>query len=360
MTTPQLPSEADCIVFEKPGQVQTGRHPLPACGPDEMLLETLYSMISPGTELRMLDGHYGAEGNFPYIPGYNSISRVLSLGSEVKGWRVGDLVSAINAKPNPKIKGMYGAHASHQVTTTTADQRPVLLPAGANPLDYVITELASISYRGMTAARPRANESVVVIGQGMIGALSAAWFVASGCRVCVIDLEESRLARATGFGAALGIKGDAPDIVDRVRLFSSGGADIVVEASGSTGGIELAFALARCKPQNNAPTYMREPIHFYNGEWPRLVFQANYLDRVPFDPHAAFAGEGAIFLAPSDRGLEDRTRVVESLRSQRIEASRFVDKVLPFTEAADAYQGLKSRKYFSVVFDWTQGRKTTP
>ncbi len=33
----------------------------------------IVSAISPGTEIRMLAGHYGAAGKFPYVPGCNAI-----------------------------------------------------------------------------------------------------------------------------------------------------------------------------------------------------------------------------------------------------------------------------------------------
>lgn len=45
------------------------------------------------------------------------------------------------------------------------------LPAGADPWHYVVTEIAAISWRGVTAAFPAPGETAVVVGQGLIGAL---------------------------------------------------------------------------------------------------------------------------------------------------------------------------------------------
>ena len=75
-----LPTTATAIRFDREQTVSLGSHPLPACGPSDLVVETLYTMISPGTELRMLAGHYGAAGRFPYVPGYNSIARVIATG----------------------------------------------------------------------------------------------------------------------------------------------------------------------------------------------------------------------------------------------------------------------------------------
>jgi 2-desacetyl-2-hydroxyethyl bacteriochlorophyllide A dehydrogenase len=348
-----LPTHATAIVFNSPKEISLVSHRLPEFGPADIVTETLYTCVSPGTELRMLAGHYGAENQFPYLPGYNSIGRVLAVGPQARGYRVGDLVSAINPKGNPDIKALYGAHASHQVLATDIDQRPVLLPEGARGLDYAVTEIASISYRGVTAARPRRGETALVIGQGMIGAFSAAWLVAAGCRVGVIDLEASRLERARGFGAANTIAAAQPDTLDRALLFTRFGADIVVEASGSTPGVTLAYQLVRQKPRMPAGQYVREPIHFFAGDWPRLVWQANYLEDVALHPHGCQISEGITTIAPGDRGIEDRHRVIEEIRRGALRSADFIDRVASPCEAADAYAGLQSRKHFSVVFDWS-------
>lgn len=348
------PNTAQAIVFTSLGEVSLTHHSLPECGPSDIVTETLYSTISPGTELRMLAGLYGAAGQFPYVPGYNSIGRVLQVGENAKGYRVGDLVSSINPRPNPDIKSLYGAHASHQVLATDIDQRPVLLPNGATPLDYCFTEIASISYRGITAARPQPGETALVIGQGMIGAFSAAWLVAAGCRVGVIDLEQSRLDRARTFGVATTITAAQPDTLERAMIFTRHGADIVVEASGSTPGVKLAYQLLRRKPMMPAGQYVREPIHYFAHDWPRLVWQANYLEDVALNPHGCLVSEGVTTIAPGDRGIEDRHRVIEAIRRGQIKATDFIDQLVSPAEAPAAYASLQARKHFSVVFDWSK------
>ncbi len=346
--------EVNAIIFTAPGEVSLTQCSLPECGPTDVLTETLYTTVSPGTELRMLAGLYGAAGQFPYVPGYNSIGRVLQVGEKALGYRVGDLVSCINPRPTPGIKFMYGAHSSHQVHATDIDQRPVLLPDGVNPCDYCIAEIASISYRGVTAARAQAGETAIVIGQGMIGAFSAAWLVAAGCRVSVIDLEQSRLDRARKFGVATTIIAGQPDTLDRAMIFTRHGADIVVEASGSTPGVKLAYQLLRRKPMMPAGQYVREPVHYFAHDWPRLIWQANYIEDVPVNPHGCLVSEGVTTLAPGDRGIEDRHRVIEAIRRGQLKATDFIDQLVSPNEAPAAYAGLQSRKYFSVVFDWSK------
>ncbi len=344
---------ANVVLFEDINRVGLGTALLKPCGPDEIVTETLYSTISPGTELRMLGGHYGAAGKFPYVPGYTSIGRVIAVGERAGAWRVGDLVSARNTSLFEGTGTLYGAHSSHQVLKINDTDKPVLLPAGIAPLDYVLTEVGAIGLRGVEAAAAKPGETAVVVGQGLIGALSTAWLALHGCRVIAVDLEQARLERALRNGAAFAVSPSEPEFLNRVQVICNGGADIVVEASGTSAGVETAFKLLRKKPQNYSSEYTVEPILFYGGNWPRLLFQANYLEPLPWQPDKCIPGEAATFITPRDRGVEERQRVIEHTRAGRFRAADFVEKVFPWQEAPEAYAALRERRIFSAVLDWT-------
>ena len=51
------------IIYDGVDQVRFGDVTLPELGSRQILAKTLYTFVSPGTELRVLAGHYGAEGN---------------------------------------------------------------------------------------------------------------------------------------------------------------------------------------------------------------------------------------------------------------------------------------------------------
>ncbi len=344
------------IVFNTPGEISLGEFELGPCRPTDIIVRTLYTMVSSGTELRVLAGHYGSAGKFPLIPGYSLVGEVTFIGEEAKGFRVGDLVTCRNPRPVPGINSQWGGQASHHVYATSGEDRPVLLPAGAKPLDYVIAEISAISFRGVEAAAPRPGEAAVVIGQGLIGAFSAAWLHARGCRVIVTDIEDRRLERALKWGASAAVNGRAGDAEERLGLLLNGGADIVVESSGTATGAMLAYKLLRKKPQAYGTEYKVEPIGFYHGDWPRLIMQANYLDKVTLNPFEFVPGEGVIILAPKDRGVEDRQRTVEAISRGQISASNFIDKPISYQQAPEAYKALRDdkNKNFSLVFDWTQ------
>lgn len=343
------------IVFHAPGEITLRKFELGPCDPTNIVVRTLYTMVSTGTELRVLAGLYGAAKNFPLIPGYAVIGEVIAAGAEVKGYRVGDLVTGRNPRPVPGIKSQWGGQASQHVYVTKGEDRSVVLPHGAKPLDFVIAEVSAISLRGVTAAKPKPGETAVVLGQGVIGAFSAAWLHARGCRVIVADLEAGRLQRALAWGAAAAVNITAGNAAERILTLCDGGADIVVETSGTSAGAKLACQLVRPQPPIVSAEYRVEPMSSY-GNWARLVFQAGYLEEIPINPASFFAGEGLTILTPSDRGIEDRQAVVEALRRGVIRAADFVQRVTPFTDAPQAYLALRDDKNcnFSLVFDWTK------
>jgi threonine dehydrogenase-like Zn-dependent dehydrogenase len=311
-------------------------------------------MVSSGTELRTL-----GETTAPQIPGYASISEIVEVGEKVKGYQVGDLVSGRSCpRIIPGINSPCGGHASFHVFPATGEDRPVILPPGAKPLDYIVSELGAITIRGVEGADPQPGESCIVVGQGMIGALSAAWFHSRGCKVIVTDVEQRRLDRAMKWGAYAAVK-SGPDARERLLAYVNRGADIVVEGSGSSPGFLLALQLIRPTPQGfsgSTPQYRGETIGRMRTSWPRLVLQASYQKEVPLHPHGFFPGEGLTCITPSDRSWEDRQRSVEGLRQGQIKSADFIDKIVSYREAPEAYVGLRDDKNanFSLVFDWSK------
>ena len=88
------------VIFTSPGQVSVSEEALPEMAPDQVLVQTLYSAISPGTELLVYRGQFpqdlpvdesipSLEGEFryPLRYGYSAIGRVVAVGSLVEpGW----------------------------------------------------------------------------------------------------------------------------------------------------------------------------------------------------------------------------------------------------------------------------------
>ena len=336
--------QTQAIVFAAPHVVELSSFEMLPLAPHALLVKTHYSLVSSGTELRVLAGHYGAEGKFPLVPGYSFVGEIVEVGSEAHGWRVGDFVSAGSSRALEGVHAQWGGQAAWHICDAGGGAQPVRLPLGNAPLDYVITEVAAISGRGVRFAQPVSGETAIVIGQVLIGAFSAAILASHGCRVLVCDMSPQRLQRAASWGAAATFEASDPHLLPRLHALCPGGADIVVESSGSAAGLALARELVA-----------RSPWETHAKSAPRLVLQANYLHEETRNPFAFFEGESIHLITPVDRRVEDRERVVEMIRARRLSSASFLDSVVSFECAPQAYARLRDtpNECFSLVFDWT-------
>jgi 2-desacetyl-2-hydroxyethyl bacteriochlorophyllide A dehydrogenase len=165
-------------------------------GPDELLVRSEFTAVSPGTERAFLLGLPGTHRSFPSFPGYSGSGRVVSAGKKIAAFMPGDLVAG-------RIP-----HASLAVV------KPDYLfpvPKDVSLLEASFLELAIIVLQGVRKAALKPGESVLVLGQGLIGQIA------------------NRLARHSG-----GTPVVASARTGRFAEFSchSGGADLFLPAEG--------------------------------------------------------------------------------------------------------------------------------
>ena len=103
-----------CVVFTGPQQVSVVEESLPDPAPDQALVQTLFSAISPGTEMLIYRGQFPDDLNvdetipalsgrfgYPLRYGYSAVGRVIGMGREVDREWEGRLVFS------------FQPHASH-------------------------------------------------------------------------------------------------------------------------------------------------------------------------------------------------------------------------------------------------------
>lgn len=347
-----MPRDVRAIVFPAPGSCELRTLQAADPRPDQVVVETELTTVSPGTELRVLAGALESKDRFPVIPGYSALGRVSEVGADVRGWRVGDLVAAGGGTTVPGYTSLWGQQASWLACDPGSLVR---LPEGAEIFDYALIELAAIAHRGITAAMPAAGEVAVVIGQGIIGALATRWLLRAGVRVVVTDLVPERLARANAWGVSGSVDGREPDAEARIRSLIGHGADIVVEASASIPGALLARKLLRPAMLRGWQTGFR-PDLLRNAAsiWPRLLYLATYTKTFDIIPSAAENVEGAIVLTTLDRSHEDRRAAVAALREGLVRTTEFLPAPISVAQAAETYLRLRDRpaEATAAVFSW--------
>lgn len=328
--------KTSCLLFTAPGQVTRDETEIPDPGPGEVLLRTLYSAVSPGTELRVFAGRQGRMPAFPVIPGYTATAEVLAAGPGVS-LAPGTQVFAPGGSRRCRHAVCWGAHVAHSVRAA-ADLFP--LPAGVGPLAGSLTKLAAIAYHGRHGSGVQPEETVAVIGLGPIGLLAARLHQAAGARVFAADRDPARvaLARAGGLTAVLIADSLAADLAPLLGA----GADVVVDATGVAAVLNEAIALGR-------PPSPDDPRH----RSARIVVQGSYADPVALRYETCARGESQL-LFPHDHQPRDVAAVLDLLARRQLRVDDLLSLVLAPGEAAAGYARLQEHAAVLVAFDWSR------
>jgi predicted dehydrogenase len=168
--------------------------------------------------------------------GYSCAGVVLAAGSEAQEFQPGDRVACAGVG--------YASHCEiNYIPKNLAAHVPDTVPLDAAAL----TTIGSIALQGFRQCQAVLGETVVVIGAGLVGLLTAQLAKAAGCRVVAIDLDPGRAEQARQLGADAAFCSADNQIAGRVQEFTRYGADaaILTAATSSTAPIELAAKLLR-------------------------------------------------------------------------------------------------------------------
>jgi len=187
--------------------------------PGQVLVKTLYSAISPGTEMDCVSGKESGWFHFPQQLGYCAAVEVVAIGEGVSDYLKGDVVLT------------QTSHGSHHLVDTTSIRAKV--PATVPAEIAVWTHMALISMTALRVSRAELGDTAVVLGQGIVGNFAAQFFRAQGCRVIAVDRIASRLDISKRCGIEMVVDASTEDTVEAVRRLTDGrGAEIIVEATG--------------------------------------------------------------------------------------------------------------------------------
>ena len=183
------------VVLEEPKRVTLARLPLDEPAPDQVMVETLWSGVSAGTERLLFKGRMPAFPGmgYPLVPGYESVGRVVDAGPDV-GIAIGTQVFVPGAKCfGDSVRCVHGGAASLLVAPAS---RVVPVPAELGE-NAVLLALAATALHALSGS---ALEGVLIVGHGVLGRLMARLVVASGGEPPVVwETNSLRASDAVGY-----------------------------------------------------------------------------------------------------------------------------------------------------------------
>jgi polar amino acid transport system substrate-binding protein len=347
----------------KTGRPFVGEVPVPALQQGRVLVRTVASLISAGTERAAVElvskglvqearqrpdlikavvakvKNEGLLNTFASVRdkmaasqalGYSAAGVVAAVADDVTEFQVGDRVACAGV-----------GYASHAEVLSVPKNLCVHLPEGVSFESGAYGTLGAIALQGVRLAEPTLGESVVVIGLGLVGQLTVQLLKANGCRVFGLDLDQSRVELALELGADKAIvSNDAA--AKEIETWTRGhGADavLITAATDSNQPIELAARISRLKGRvivvgMTGMDIPRAP--FFSREL-KLIISMSY-GPGRYDPE--YEERGHDYPLPYVRWTEKRNieSFLELIAEKRLNVERLTTHRFPIAEADRAYQ----------------------
>lgn len=265
------------FVIEAPGKTAVTEIPRPpAPGPDEVLLKTRRVGMC-GTDLSTFRGKNPLV-SYPRIPGHEVAATIEETGSRVParfeaGMNVtlspytscGKCASCKRGRPNAcQFNQTLGVQREGAMTEYfLAPWSKLYVAEGLSIRELSVVEPLSVGFHAAARGRVVREDTVAVIGCGVVGlgAIAASSF--RGARTIAIDIDDRKLAVAGEAGAAHLINSSTQNLHGALAELTDGlGPDVLLEAVGTPSTFRAAVEEVAYAGRVVYVGYAKEPVEY--------------------------------------------------------------------------------------------------
>jgi len=229
------------LYFTAPYHVTVQEEPVSRPAADQVMVQTLVSAISPGTELLFYRGQAPADlqvdetimalagvVGFPLKYGYAAVGRVVAVGAQVAPeWQ-------------DRLVFSFHPHESHFLA---APDELMPVPPSLSPEAATFVPNMETAVNFLMDGQPLIGEQVVIFGQGIVGLLTTALLARSPLASLVtLDRYALRRQASLALGAHASLDVAEPQSLTRLHALLQHGADLTYELSGNPAALEQAIA----------------------------------------------------------------------------------------------------------------------
>lgn len=238
----------------KNGQTILEEVPAPQVKRGAVLIQTRKSLVSLGTErmlvefgkanliakarqqperVKMVLDKIKSDGLMPTLEAvFNKLGQPLPLGY----CNVGEVIAIGEGITDIRIGERVASNGPHAEMVCVPRNLVAKIPDHVSDNEAAFTVIGSIGLQGVRLLNPTLGETVVVIGMGLIGLLTAELLRLNGCRVIGVDLDEQKLQIAADKGIipCNPTKGDDPVKLVESLTNNIGADGVIITASAKT------------------------------------------------------------------------------------------------------------------------------
>ena len=336
------------LYFNEPFQVSLREEPLSSPGPGQVVVRTLMSAISSGTELLIYRGQAPQDLpadisidalpgtlTFPLKYGYAAVGRVVEVGPEVAAHWQEKLVFAFQP---------------HEDLFLAAPGELLLVPPGLSPDEALFLPNMETAVTLVLDGKPLIGEKVVVFGQGIVGLLLTALLAGFPlARLVTLDPLPNRRLASENLGAHASFDPLDPKILEELgaALAHQGRdpwADLTFEISGNPAALDQALAVTGFHGR------------IVIGSWYGSQKSELHLGGLFHRQRQVLLSSQVSTIAPELSGRWTKPRLLQVAWEmvQQIKPARFITHRFPLAEAAQAYRLLDQHpgEAIQVVFTY--------
>ncbi|HML45398.1 MAG TPA: zinc-binding alcohol dehydrogenase [Clostridia bacterium] len=315
--------------------------------PDQVLVETLYSAVSAGTEranlVEMPNTDHAFKGfKYPYFFGYATSAIVREIGSGVT-----------SVKPGDKVLANWAHHAQFNVVT---EDNVCKIDDDRVPLkEAAFMMIAGFSMAAIRKVQLEIGESAMVMGCGILGLFAVQLLrIAGAVPVIAADLDVKRRLLALKRGADVALDPMDADFAKQVKAMTHGrGVKTAIEVTGQAVALRHALdcvapagrvALLGCTRVSDAGIDFYQKVHKPGV----MLIGAHTVARPKWEssPHYWTL-------------CDDQRALLSLIAGERLDVGNLVSETHSPCEATAVYARLDENVDFpiGVAFDWTQLRE---
>lgn len=296
----------------------------PEPGPGDVVMKVHYSGVSAGTERLLGTGALRDYGDPPFVTGYQATGEIVKLGADVKDLEMGEMVVAF----------FPSSHSALMRAPRSAVHR---IPDAAMADMASLFVQPSVGANSLNEAMVATGDSVLIIGQGLVGQMTAQLARLRGAHVVASDVSRERIAMSERYCADWVVDASAGPVSRQAASRFPEGFDVVIESSGVTAVLDDAIAAVK-----------------YRG---RLVFEGYHPGNVQFIFHQAHRKEiKAVFpCAIGPQQVADG--VLRLMHSGALQVRPLISHRVPWRSAVDEYMLLftpERDRINAMVIDWSR------
>jgi len=337
-------------VFHGPNDIRVEEVPRPIAGVGEAVIRITLTTIC-GTDLHILRGEYPVRPGL--VIGHEPVGVIEELGEGISGYKIGDrvLVGAITpcGQCRACLSGQW-AQCGHGEgveaiggwrfgnTINGAQAEYLLVPNAQANLAKIpdqlsdeqvvlLADIASTGFSGAESANIRIGDTVVVFAQGPIGLCATAGAKLMGASFIIgVESDPVRMEMSMRMGADVVLDPKQMNVVEEVKRFTSGGADVAIEALGIQETFENCLRCLR-------PGGTLSSLGVYSGKL-----------QVPYDAFAAGIGDYRIVTTLCPGGKERMRRLMAIVQSKRFDPTPLLTHNFSLDQIVEAYDLFGSRR----------------